>query len=1456
MSATTFREAIRWRLPAAVLAGLLLVAVTPASRAQQPLRLVLRDLPGAVLSLTGTGPHDVWAVGADPGDGIGPLVLHHDGTVWRRLRPHVTGDLWWISERPVGGRYFLAGEGGLILELDPENGTFRTHTTPGTALLFGIWGAAEDDIWAVGGDLADEERGGVVWHYDGTAWAPDERPRSAVPEGLPTLYKVWGRAADDVWVVGRRGVALHFDGSSWQRIATPEETPLFTVHGNSSVVAASGGSIRGRIVELQNQAFTDVAPSGMLQLNGIHIAGDGSGLAVGIAGEYATRDAAGSWTAAPPADTPLDFHAAWIDPEGGLWASGGDLSTGLSSGMIAYAGNAAVATEVLLDPPCPPGRAVTDPTVRFSRDIVPLFERHGCMDAFCHGGGVVASRYDLRTYEGVFGPGAEAESLGACNVVPGDPDASFLLEKLGPSPRIGARMPNGRPPLAADELDLLRAWIAEGAPLDVEATPTPTPTPAPTPSPAPCPCDCDGNGTVSVGELTSGVRIALGIEAAATCPAADADGDGRVDISDLIRGVRADLEGCPSTVGPTPTPAENRPPEVLPPAVYRTYPGFPIRVSLSAVDPDGDSLTFEAAEMPEGAALDPETGVFSWTPAADQTGAWEIVVRITDSGSPPAWTEIVLPVRVDVLDACIVPDCDPETGCQAELVSLAQSCCSAEPQERVPEPAAACPGGLVAYTGRNERGFGRMQNCDRLRILTFAQGGANVRFHVEARCLDAAAPVELHARLATNDLVLFDRTGTVELQEREDGFAQALALVYGIDPGFPLVELEGKEAELAVTLTDRGGTTVSRRLRVILTLEELADLPEPDIEDVPAGEAGCVGCHRPLGEDGRRHGIEEAHPWVSLTCTDCHGGNASATTRSAAHVSPGDGPAYLRDLASDQLDAVPPDYLRFVNPGDFRVIDQTCGRTGCHVEYARNVPLSTMSTFAAHYTLPRYLAGMQGRTGEVAAVDVFDPDFDPETAPPGALQSLRALRGPDPATERATIAATLDEYLPKSCPTCHLNSFGLNNATGNYRSSGCTACHMLYADDGLSRSADPVIRKEFPPHPVTHELTTVMPVEQCAHCHFQGGRIGLAFRGIREGGFSPDRTPPNAVSLGIPLHAHDADYYFADEDSTNAIDETPPDLHFSAGMVCVDCHVGGDVHGDGNLYQSERLQVGIRCQDCHGTVRSEVREDPQTGQFTNSKGFPLRRLRRADDGRILLRLALTGREIEVPQIHRILESGRNPFMVEAMGVNERGFSHTDALECYTCHTSWRQTCLGCHVTLDDRRTARNYTTGEVTRGGIEVKRDDYSLDFFALGVNERGKITPLCSSMSMFFSYVDENGTTHFSDRVRTSGDGRIGFGWNPFHHHTVSRVPQNCDRCHPVDPSLGRDNSALLRETYGFGTGRYMARDGDGRLYDLTAFLDEEGRLISDFPHPNTGPVPADVRERALAVTVVPQPR
>lgn len=50
-------------------------------------------------------------------------------------------------------------------------------------------------------------------------------------------------------------------------------------------------------------------------------------------------------------------------------------------------------------------------------------------------------------------------------VEPGNPDASYLVHKIeGRSSIVGGRMPLGREPLSQEEIELIREWIAAGAP--------------------------------------------------------------------------------------------------------------------------------------------------------------------------------------------------------------------------------------------------------------------------------------------------------------------------------------------------------------------------------------------------------------------------------------------------------------------------------------------------------------------------------------------------------------------------------------------------------------------------------------------------------------------------------------------------------------------------------------------------------------------------------------------------------------------------------------------------------------------------------------------------------------------------------------------------------------------------------------------------------------------------------
>lgn len=115
-----------------------------------------------------------------------------------------------------------------------------------------------------------------------------------------------------------------------------------------------------------------------------------------------------------------------------------------------------------------------------------------CLSAGCHnagdsaGGLVLAGSAARANLVGVGAVNANASAAGLVRVVPFDPDASFLLSKIvGPPANQGNRMPIGAAPLSADDIDLVRRWIANGAAGTAVASETPTNTPVPSATPTP-----------------------------------------------------------------------------------------------------------------------------------------------------------------------------------------------------------------------------------------------------------------------------------------------------------------------------------------------------------------------------------------------------------------------------------------------------------------------------------------------------------------------------------------------------------------------------------------------------------------------------------------------------------------------------------------------------------------------------------------------------------------------------------------------------------------------------------------------------------------------------------------------------------------------------------------------------------------------------------------------------------
>ena len=118
---------------------------------------------------------------------------------------------------------------------------------------------------------------------------------------------------------------------------------------------------------------------------------------------------------------------------------------------------------------CAPPRAATATFATLQRKIF----TPGCATLSCHGAGnaggmTLAAGAAYANLVGVPPSNGAALAAGLLRVAPGDPDRSFLLRKLEGTlaPDEGQPMPRVGSPLPPTLIDLVRRWIAAGAPAD------------------------------------------------------------------------------------------------------------------------------------------------------------------------------------------------------------------------------------------------------------------------------------------------------------------------------------------------------------------------------------------------------------------------------------------------------------------------------------------------------------------------------------------------------------------------------------------------------------------------------------------------------------------------------------------------------------------------------------------------------------------------------------------------------------------------------------------------------------------------------------------------------------------------------------------------------------------------------------------------------------------------------
>jgi hypothetical protein len=345
---------------------------------------------------------------------------------------------------------------------------------------------------------------------------------------------------------------------------------------------------------------------------------------------------------------------------------------------------------------------------------------------------------------------------------------------------------------------------------------------------------------------------------------------------------------------------------------------------------------------------------------------------------------------------------------------------------------------------------------------------------------------------------------------------------------------------------------------------------QPTMHTNPGVVLGCADCHG--GNATVRRG--EAQP----------GTPAYVAAMEQAHVLPRDITIFGRSSANPpssfaRMAKEHPAYVRFVNPGDLRVAREACG--ACHLPIIQSQERSLMSTSAMlwggaaynngilpfkvynlgeSYTrdgAPALLRNPVAPNDAVHAARGVLPQLYPlpawETVPPadifrvferggrvinsqfpeiglpnstGVLQRLDEPGRPDlrqsnrgPGTG-SRIAVPVINLTKTRLNDPHLWFMGTNDNPGDYRSSGCTACHTIYANDrdprhsgpyavhgnrGQTATVDPTIPRGQSGNPIAHAFTRSIPSSQCMVCHMHQPNIYVnSFYGYMQSDYEAD----------------------------------------------------------------------------------------------------------------------------------------------------------------------------------------------------------------------------------------------------------------------------------------------------------------------------------------------------------------
>ena len=147
------------------------------------------NFTGSLLSLSGTGPSDVWITGENA------AVRHFNGTSWA-LTSTGAGTNSYFAVLALAGNDVWLADFASGKETMHWNGSKWTGLHTGSGIVFQSLSAlASNDVWGAGGRN--------IGHFTGTAWSFDTQ--------FPTGTSLWSitTTTGNAWAVGDAGLILH-----------------------------------------------------------------------------------------------------------------------------------------------------------------------------------------------------------------------------------------------------------------------------------------------------------------------------------------------------------------------------------------------------------------------------------------------------------------------------------------------------------------------------------------------------------------------------------------------------------------------------------------------------------------------------------------------------------------------------------------------------------------------------------------------------------------------------------------------------------------------------------------------------------------------------------------------------------------------------------------------------------------------------------------------------------------------------------------------------------------------------------------------------------------------------------------------------------------------------------------------------------------------------------------------